>query len=196
MQDRRLPVRTGAVSASKMEAPHPRGFWTKVGFVLGGLVSAATLCSVIAGAGIWGYNKLVDHGRGLEKADQVVRDLAELQSTKEQLKTAHIRNQQIQSELERLLKDRETLRSERDSLRSQLDARQADVLQLTKMLAANDNCSFVHRQIEAAQKAVDTHYALGGPTQDYLRRHQILLDRLKEYQNQLGQCSGRATAAR
>jgi chromosome segregation ATPase len=193
-QNSPVPIATASTQATT--APPNRSLWANAALVFGALASVVAVVSGIALGGIWMYNGVVERGRELEKTDQLARGLTELQSAKEKLATAHVQNQQIRGELERLLKDKETLRSERDSLRTQLDARQADVLQLTQMLAANDNCSFVHRQITAAQNAVDTHHAWNGTTPDYLRRHQILLDRLKEYQNQLGQCSGRATAAR
>lgn len=194
-QSRSLPVATIASSQAPAAPPH-RSLWATVARVSAGLASVMAVVSGIALGAIWLYNNVVERGRELEKADQVARGLTELHSAKEQLATAQNQVQQALAELGRLLADKDALTQQRDSLRIQLDAQQAEVLRLTRLLAANDNCSFVHRQIEAAQEAVDSHHPWAGTTPDYLRKHQVLLDRLKEYQNQLGQCSGRPTAAR
>lgn len=198
-QSRSLPVATIA-SSQAPAAPPSRSLWAKLALLFAGLASVVAVVSGIALGGIWLYNNVVERGRELEKADQLARGLTELHSAKEQLATAQNQIQQARAELGRLLADKDALTQQRDSLRVQLDAQQAEVLRLTRLLTANDNCSFVHRQIEATQKAVDNHrpFVLGrdGPGQEYLREHQILLERLKEYQNQLGQCSGRPTAAR
>ena len=197
-QNRSLPVATIASSQPLAPLP-PRNLWAKAALVFGGLASAVAVVSGIALGGIWIYNSVVERGRELEKTDQLARGLTELHSATEQLATAQSQIQHVRAELSRLITDKETLTQQRDSLRVQLDSQQAEVLRLTRQLTANDNCSFVHRQIEAAQRAVDNHhpFVYGGesPGPEYLRKHQILLDRLKEYQNQLGQCSGRPTTA-
>jgi len=198
-QNRSLPV-TVASSDQAPAAPSPRSLWAKAALVFGGLASAVAVVSGIALGGIWIYNSVVERGRELEKTDQLARGLTELHSAREQLATAQSQIQQVRAELGRLIADKETLTQQRDSLRAQLDTQQTEVLRLTRLLTANDNCAFVHRQIEAVQKAVDNHlpfvYGAGGPGSEYLRKHQILLDRLKEYQNQLGQCSGRPATTR
>ena len=197
MQDRKVPVRSATLVS---QAPSPRGYWSRFGRIFGVLASVVAVGTGIAVAGTWGYNVIIDRGRGFEKAEQVVRDLAELKATKEQLAMVQRQNQQVHAELERLIKDKETLGRERDNLRIQLDAHQASVLDLTRQVAAGNNCSFVHRQIEAAQQAVDNHTpwitSSAGPSAEFLREHQILVDRLKEYQNQLGRCGGASEPVR
>ena len=197
-QNRAAPA--AKVISSPLAAPPRRSLWAKVIMACGGLASVVAVVSGVALGGIWLYNSVVERGRELEKTDQLARGLTELQSAKERLATAQSQIQQVRAELGRLIADKETLTQQSASLRAQLDTQQAEVLRLTRLLTANDNCSFVHRQIEAAQEAVDNHhtfvYGPGGPSQEYLRKHQILLDRLKEYQNQLGQCSGRPLATR
>ncbi len=181
-----------ANATDTQSARPPKGFLSRIW--IRQLGSAIVIISAISGGAVWVTNKMIDYGRTLEQTEQLKRDTAELISVKDQLKTMQQANEQINDQLKALTKEKEELLRERTGLVSRADKLQDELLILSKQLTANDNCSFVHRQIEAAQRAVDQHrpftISSQGPDSDYLREHQILIDRLQEYQNQLGRCRG------
>lgn len=177
---------------SQKNTPRNRFKTFKVVVSLTASITAVLATLVIAGN--WAVNKMIEYGRQIEKDTQLQIDKAELKSTKDSLMAKSDENTRLQAELNRSNHDRDSLTQENKDLRISLEQKQEEIIQLHQKLAANDNCAFIHRQIEMAQQAVDQHQpfvvTLDGPSPEYLRKHQILINRLNVYQEQLGQCRG------